>query len=80
MTGRKLFHSEVSMNTKKRYIVVDGSQTGHCCFDATVVDTTKPTMIGGEHYNGEFEPVCECFDRADAERITDALNVAEARL
>jgi hypothetical protein len=33
-------------------------------------------MIGGKHYNGQFEEVCECFDRADAERIAAALNAA----
>jgi hypothetical protein len=27
-------------------------------------------MIGGEHYNGQFEAVCECFDTdAALERI-----------
>ncbi len=57
-----------------RYKVVDGSQSGHCCFDATVVDTTQPVMIGGEHYNGQYEAVCECFDHSNAERIAAALN------
>ncbi|RQU14209.1 hypothetical protein DF152_17245 [Burkholderia cenocepacia] len=57
-----------------RYKVIDRSQSGHCCFAATVVDTTKPTMIGGKHYNGEYEQICECFDYGDAERIAAALN------
>ena len=59
-----------------RYRVVDGSQSAHCCFDATVVDTTKPVMIGGEHYNGQFEPICECFDVEDATHIAAAMNLA----
>lgn len=53
-----------------RYKVVPESQSGHCCFEATVVDTTKPSP----HYAGMFQPVCECFDEADAKRICDALN------
>ncbi len=57
-----------------RYKVVDGSQSAHCCFVSTVVDTTKPVMIGGEHYKGQFEPVCECFDEDAAKQIADALN------
>jgi hypothetical protein len=61
-----------------RYIVVDGSQSAHCCFDATVVDTTQPVMIGGEHYKNQYESVCECFDAEDAKRIADALNRATA--
>lgn len=56
----------------ERYKAVDGSQSAHCCFDATVVDTTKPTG-----YLDECEPVCECFARADAERIAVALNAAD---
>jgi hypothetical protein len=64
---------------KGRFIVVDGSQSGHCCFQVTVVDTTKPVMIGGKHYNGEFEPMCECFDSEIAEAIAAALNAAEER-
>ncbi len=32
-----------------RYLVVEGSQSSHCCFGVTVVDTTRPVIIGGEH-------------------------------
>lgn len=67
-----------------RYQIYKGSQSAHCCFEATVVDTTKPTMIGDKHYkdagdDGQFhyEPVCECFDTADAEMICGALNALE---
>lgn len=65
------------MAVRARYIVVRGSQSMHCCFGATVVDTTRPVMIGGEQYEGQFEPLCECFDKADAERIAVALNAAD---
>jgi hypothetical protein len=63
-----------------RYKIVGYSQSAHCCFSCTIVDTTKPIMIGGEHYidhrseEPEYEPVCECFDEADAELIVVALN------
>jgi hypothetical protein len=57
-----------------RYKFVTGSQSGHCCFDFTVVDTSSPVMIHGEHYAGQFEPVCECFSKEDAELIAKALN------
>lgn len=65
-----------------RYQIFEGSQSAHCCFEATVVDTTKPKIIGVEHYKGRdgqlhYEAICECFDRADAERICAALNAAE---
>lgn len=62
----------------ERYIVVEGSQSGHCCFDATVVDTSRPVVYNETPYapNGvqRYEPVCECFDNEDARAIADALN------
>lgn len=59
----------------ERYQVIEGSQSVHCCFVATVVDTDKPHMIGGKQYNDQFESVCECFDIEDAKRIASALNI-----
>lgn len=67
-----------------RFIVVDGSESGHCCFVATVVDTTAPLMILGKPDQNprtgmpRYDSVCECFDHADAERICSALNNAES--
>ena len=64
-----------------RYQVIKGSQSCHCCFEATVVDTSKPDMIGETQFVGqygpEFEIVCECFDMADAEKICHALNMVD---
>lgn len=62
-----------------RYMVVDGSQSHHRCFDVTVVDTTRPVLIGGKHYENQFEPICECFDKQDADLIAEALNSASRR-
>lgn len=60
-----------------RYKVVGNSQSGHgCCFGATVVDTSRPVMVDGKHYDGRFEPICECFEAADADAIAAAMNAA----
>lgn len=58
-----------------RYKVLPGSQSGHCCFDATVVDTHTPQ----NNWHGKeprYEAVCECFDLADAELVAAGLNNA----
>jgi len=65
--------------TGDRYKALEGSESGHCCFEATVVDTQTPTFIGGQRYQGsdgepKCEQICECFDMADAERIAAAMN------
>ncbi len=53
-----------------RYKAIQGSQSGHCCFEATVVDTDTPHPIHPEKCNA----VCECFEAQDAELIAKALN------
>lgn len=60
-----------------RYKVVYGSQSFHCCFEYTVLDTEQPRIIGGEHYRNQYEAVCECFDQVDADKICAALNASE---
>ena len=57
-----------------RYRVLDESQSGHCCFDFTVVDTHTPHP-GISHL---FDAVCECFEKEQAEQVAAALNAAEA--
>ena len=59
-----------STTTKSRFEVREGSQSCHCCFDYTVVDTTKP-----EDYEDHCHTMCECFDKEEAEQIAAALNV-----
>ena len=64
----------------ERYTILKESKSGHCCFQATVMDTTKPDIIGGEHYmdeNGDlhYKTVCECFEIEDAEVVAKALNL-----
>lgn len=64
-----------------RYKVIHGSQSRHCCFEATVVDTERPLLIGGKQLDGQFETICECFNLADAIRIAGSMNhsLAEAK-
>lgn len=45
-----------------RYVVVEGSESGHCCFEATVMDLQTDTGIA------------ECFSKEDAESVAEALN------
>ena len=63
----------------ERYKVIDGSNSGHCCFVSTVVDTLRPLIIHGKPYHNDdggpqFETVCECFEAEDAKKIAAALN------
>jgi len=66
-----------------RYKVVEGSESGHCCFDATVVDTEQPRF----HYAPEHPQymkqmglwICECFEVEEANMICDVLNDDETR-
>lgn len=52
-----------------RYRVRAGSESGHCCFGASVMDTeTLDETLGTPTC------VCECFDVATSERIAAALN------
>lgn len=65
----------------QRFQVKEGSQSAHCCFEATVVDTAIPRIVGGKQCVRDGEPqweaVCECFDLEDAKDIAHALNLAE---
>jgi hypothetical protein len=59
---------------KNRYQVVAGSESAHCCFEATVIDTDNPewksSFDGVQHYKS----ICECMSIDDANKIADALN------
>lgn len=58
-----------------RYRAVRGSESGHCCFEATVIDLKKPEYhpFHGYFY-GYYEGICETFDFDDAVTIAAALN------
>jgi hypothetical protein len=58
-----------------RYRVVNESVTGHCCFEASVVDLLQPIITGdGQAGSGRFFSVCECLEVARANEIAAALN------
>ena len=63
-----------------RFTVMEKSQSAHCCFEATVLDTKKPTMIRdkqyADEYGGHCDAVCECFSMEEAQLIAAALNLA----
>jgi len=59
----------------ERYKVVEGSESAHCCFEATVVDTQTPNPS----FRNEPDWVCECFDMEIAQKIADALNAANRK-
>lgn len=67
------------MEKQSRYIIAESSISSHCCFEATVMDSTKPDMIGDKHYEDEkgkhYEIVCECFTLECAKLICNALNI-----
>lgn len=57
-----------------RYKVLVGSQSGHCCFDYTVVDTLKPHPVYASQ--GLFDAICETFSEEKAHAVARALNAA----
>lgn len=61
--------------TDRRYRVIEGSQSVHCCFEYTVVDTARPVIHKGVQYRDYFEAVCECFNRNDADLVCESLNL-----
>ncbi len=68
--------------TKGRYHLHKGSDSSHCCFACSVIDTQPQKNHGPlndyrlDFENGipQFEAVCECMNEDDAQRICDALN------
>lgn len=58
----------------QRYIVIPGSESGHCCFEATVVDTEFVRIGAILDPTPRYEVVCECFEEHIAEDIAFALN------
>lgn len=59
--------AEKAIASGERFWSLNYSVSAHCCFDATVIDLTKP-IIGG------FESICETFELGDARRIAEAMN------
>jgi hypothetical protein len=70
------------MSKNNRYRVGERSTSGHCCFNATIVDNMQPHKYRDPDGNilieidglPECEGVCETFDIEVAQAIADALN------
>lgn len=58
---------------KPRFQVIYISNSAHCCFQATVLDTETREPYSTAH-NPCYLAVCECFEPEDADRIAAALN------
>ncbi len=56
---------------KDRFIVINDSISGHCCFEYTVVDTR-----GIQDDDTPGKTMCETFGKDEANLICDALNNA----
>lgn len=54
---------------QNRYRVTLKSESSHCCFKASVIDTQRPH----EFFVHKQHTVCECFDVEDARLICEAL-------
>jgi len=57
-----------------RYEVIEESASGHCCFEASVIDNATRDCCG------DVDSVCETFDVADAKKIAKLLNTDNAAL
>ena len=63
-----------------RYKIVEGSQSGSHGFEYSIVDTTKPELrfdgvqIIDDNGQPQYEQICECFNKVEAELICNALN------
>lgn len=53
-----------------RFIVIDDSVSAHCCFEATVIDTSQG-KYDWDVWKGQM---CESFSLEDADLIAKALN------
>lgn len=66
---------DIEICLEPRYELVEGSESGHCCFEASIIDKDKPILRGdGTEVEGQFDIVLECFEVAEAEKILKLLN------
>jgi hypothetical protein len=78
--SKRVYNTTMTNDAEPRYKVIKESQSAHCCFEATVVDTHKLEMTLKDRDGLEYplySQVCECFEIMDAHKICDALNLQE---
>jgi len=63
--------NKTDVSSSARYIIIDESLSGHCCFEFTIIDTAAGKEDYGDYWK---RSMCETFYRAEAEIICDALN------
>lgn len=56
--------------TNGRYLILPGSESAHCCFEFTIIDTAA----GKNDFGDWNKTMCECFDEEEATTICNALN------
>lgn len=64
----------------ERYVVLDESVSCEWNFTHTVIDTSKPIMLKGQHKEDSagrkaYESICECACQSDAELVCKSLNL-----
>ena len=62
---------------KERYKIVEGSESAHCCFSATILDTHQPEDCTNADGTPYYYNLAECFYIKDAENIVKALHQQE---
>ena len=62
---------------KERYKIVEDSESGHCCFSATILDTHQPEDLTKDDGTPYYYNLAECFYSEDAELIVKALHQQE---
>lgn len=71
------------MSNSNRYQIRRGSQSNHCCFVATIVDTSCPIATCSTEsgkYFVMYRRVAEFFDKGVARITRNALNAADRAL
>lgn len=55
------------------YVLVNKSESGHCCFRATILKLNKSSFIDEDGDWINAENICECFSVDQAKKILDLL-------
>ena len=70
-TPKSLELSLPDVNDDPRYVIIEGSESNHCCFEYTIVDT-KGGKLGSTDIWSRV--MCEAFEKQEAVEICTALN------
>lgn len=60
-----------------RYFIQTRGHSEHSAAAFEVADRSKPFMVAGKHYKGQYDTVCACWNIEDAEMICKALNASQ---